>query len=112
MEVIHEAIRGQKVESENLTLEQRQWCEEELERLVPPEQLERSLAKLAIQLVMEPSFTPSNHVACAKPERPGRTWYGEIKKVRHTRFGDTNGFDPSGYEIEALMRDTDEVIWG
>lgn len=106
-----QAIRGQFIETQRITSEERRWCEEELERQVPPEELERSLAKLAIQFAMENSFTPKNHVTCALPERPGRSWYGEIKKVRHQKFGTTEGFDPAGYEIEAICQDLDTVIW-
>lgn len=87
-------------------------CRERLVAVVPPEELERSLAKLAIQIALEPAFSVRNHVACAQPEVPGRTWMGAIKKVRHEKFGDTKGFNEADYELEAIMQDLDEQIWG
>lgn len=109
---IGQAIRGTRIETPNLTPEEHQYAREELERLVPPPELERSLAKLAIQVALEPSFSVKNHITCASPQAKGRTWMGAIAKVRHQKFGDTKGFDPSDYEIEAVMQDLDEVIWG
>lgn len=104
-----EAIRGTSVESlDTLNI---QYCIDEITRLVDEPERTRSLAKLAVQVAMESSFTERNHIYCALPEKPGRSWYGTIKKVRHEKFGDTRGFDPAGYELEAIMQDVDGVIW-
>lgn len=105
-----QAIRGTKIET-GFTPEQRQWCEEELERLVPPEELQRSLGKLSVQIALEPGFTEANHVACALPDTAQRSWMAKIRKVRQTKFGDTKGFNPADYELEAMMQDIEDVIW-
>lgn len=106
-----EAIHGTAIES-GFGAEEYLDARQRLIDLVAPEEVERSLAKLAIQIALEPAFSVANHVSCAQPERPGRSWLGAIKKVRHEKFGDTQGFDAADYEIEALMQDLDEVIWG
>lgn len=105
--MIMEAIRG----TTDFVPEPERTAEEVLGALQPPEVAERALAKLAIQRVFE-NFSEAQHIKCASPERPGRTWLGMIRKVRWQQYGDTKGFDAGDYELEAIMNDTDELIWG
>ena len=107
----HEPIHGTRIET-GFSPEDYLECRERLIEIGPPEEVERSLARLAIQITLEPSFSNSNHVACARPQAVGRTWMGAIKKVRHEKFGDDKGFNAGDYEVEAIMQDLDEVIWG
>lgn len=106
-----EAIHGTRIET-GFSPEDYLACRDRLVEIVPHEELERSLAKLAIQVALESSFSISNHVACARPQAVGRTWMGMIKKVRHEKFGDTKGFNEAEYELEAIMQDSDDIIWG
>lgn len=104
-------IRGNFVESGRLSQEEIQQARDQLAVRVAPEELERSLAKLSIQLVMESGFTVANHVTCAMPENKERSWFGMIKKIRHEKYKSIEGFDPAGYEIEAICQDLDDIIW-
>lgn len=104
-------IHGNFIESGRLSQEDIQQAKDQLAIRVPQEELERSLAKLSIQLVMESGFSVANHVTCAMPETKERSWFGIIKKIRHEKYKSLDGFDPAGYEIEALCQDLDDIIW-
>ena len=90
---------------------QEERAEDVLGRLEPPIEAERALAKLALQRKFE-EFSEKQHIRCASPPPYGNSWFGMIKRERRDRFGDLDGFNPAGYEIEAICSDTDELIWG
>lgn len=77
----------------------------------PPEEVERSLAKFAVQLEVFPEFTVGNHIACAQPETPGNSWYRMIGKKMWDKYR-CSDFDQAEVEITAVCLDVDSVIWG
>lgn len=86
-------------------------AESVLGALKPPEAAEVALAKLAVMRSLRFDFEERALVTICRPDKPGRTWTGNILKALHGRYGDTRGFTPADLEIEAEMLGLDTIIW-
>jgi hypothetical protein len=108
-----EAIKGSVIQTpRGITQEEADWVIDQVFEKAPAEEIQRSLAKFAVQVEVLPEFNKQNHLACALPETPQRGWYGMIGKKFYDKYKSSETLQAAEIELTALMLGVDEVIWG
>mgnify|MGYP000976789619 FL=1 len=107
-----EAIRGSVIQTpRGITQEETDWVINQVFEKAPEEEIQRCLAKLAVQIEVLPEFTKENHLACALPETPQRSWYGMLGKKFYDKYKSSETLPVAEIELTALMLGVDELIW-
>lgn len=105
-----EPIHGTFIETRTrLTFEEDCWVYEQLDEW-PPRLAQANHARFEVQKALY-EFTPKQHEYAAK-DRRDRSWYKRIGKILMSKYGDDKGFDPAAIELEVLMSDSEELIYG
>lgn len=103
-----EAIRGGTIETPLLTEDQFCTIYEQLDYGTPRE-AQRRLANFLCSLELRCDYTVKQHVYVAT-DTPERSLEKRHAKVRHGKYGDSEGLDAWDIEMAFLLADLDEVV--